>query len=516
MRVGILEILKQEGRPDPLHKAYSHWILRQYASIPPQAVSIWCRELGHESFYATYYGQADPISLLPTDLDVVFLSTHTRASALTYALAKFYRRQGGLTVIGGSHAKAFPEDCQRFFDVVVGECDKTLIGEILSDLPRGVRATTGRPLQDVPTVEERMPELQTAILRNGFHPIPLIGLLGSVGCPYQCDFCTDWNNPYTQLPLDRLEFDLRFVAEKIPEARVGFHDPNFAMRFDQVMDAMQRVRKGSRVEYLMQSSLSVLRGSRLRRLRDTNCWYVAVGVESWTDYSKKTGVETSARGEQKLEKLLEHFQRLREHVPLVQANFIFGIDADRGNEPVELTQEFIRRAPFVWPNLCTPTPFGGTPFYDQHRREGRILEVMPFTFYNSPYLVTRLKHYGPAEYYEKLITILEGMTSARRTIQRLRALPGYPSVINTLRTLGIRSALKELRTISGLLRTDRSFRAFHEGQSRELPPFYQQRFREILGPYAELLYEESTIPVLPLPADAEVQIDSGPLTIAAS
>jgi radical SAM superfamily enzyme YgiQ (UPF0313 family) len=480
-------------------------------------VSIWCRELGHESFYATYYGQADPIALLPADLDVVFLSTHTRASALTYALAKFYRRQGALTVIGGSHANAFPEDCQRFFDVVVGECDKRLIGEILSDLPRGVRLTTGRPLRDVPTVEERLPELRTAILRNRVHPTPLIGLLASVGCPYQCDFCTDWNNPYAQLPLDRLEFDLRFVAEKIPEARVGFHDANFGVRFDQVMDVMQCVPKRSRTGYLMECSLSILRGPRLRRLRDTNCWYVAVGVESWTDYSGKTGVGTSARGESKLETLLEQFQQLGEHVPLVQANFIFGIDGDRGDEPMELTREFIRRAPFVWPNLCTPTPFGGTPFYDRHRRGGRILEVMPFTFYNSPYLVTRLKHYSPTEYYEKLIAILEEMTSPRRTIQRLRARLGHPGVFNALRTLGIRSALKELRTIDGLLRTDRGFRAFHEGETRELPPFYQQRFREILGPYAELLYEESSIPVLPAPAaDADVQIGLRPLATAVS
>ena len=60
------------------------------------------------------------------------------ASALAYALAKLYRREGTLTVIGGPHARSFPADRLRFFDWVVLECDKTLIGETSSPMD-GVR-----------------------------------------------------------------------------------------------------------------------------------------------------------------------------------------------------------------------------------------------------------------------------------------------------------------------------------------------------------------------------------------
>ena len=85
---------------------------KQYESITPQAVAVWCRQLGHEVAYTAYYGQRDPRQLLPDGLDLVFLSTYTQSSAL----AKLYRRQGILTVIGGPHAKSFPRDCLRFFD----------------------------------------------------------------------------------------------------------------------------------------------------------------------------------------------------------------------------------------------------------------------------------------------------------------------------------------------------------------------------------------------------------------
>ena len=50
-------------------------ITKQYASVTPQAISVWCRRRGHETFYATYCGAGDPRRLLPRDLDVVFIAT---------------------------------------------------------------------------------------------------------------------------------------------------------------------------------------------------------------------------------------------------------------------------------------------------------------------------------------------------------------------------------------------------------------------------------------------------------
>jgi len=41
----------------------------------------------------------------------------------------------------------------------------------------------------------------------------------------------------------------------------------------------------------MESSLSILKQSRLGRLKSTNCVYCAPGVESWADYSNKSGTQ---------------------------------------------------------------------------------------------------------------------------------------------------------------------------------------------------------------------------------
>jgi hypothetical protein len=282
MRVGILEILGSRAR-QPTDLPYRLLITKQYESVTPQAVAVWSRQLGHETFYAPYYGLGDPGSQLPTDLDIVFVASYTQDSALAYALARKYRRAGVRTVVGGPHAKAFPMDCARFFDLVVKECDKSLIADILAGrFDPGSVVPSAKPFDDLPTVEERLPEIRrTAFFwsrRRSF--MTTVPMLTSMGCPYACNFCIDWNNPNRLLPRDRLIADLRFLSTKLPGVMLGFHDPNFGVKFDQVLDALETVPPGARNPYVIESSLSILRGLRLKRLQDTHCLAIAPGVES--------------------------------------------------------------------------------------------------------------------------------------------------------------------------------------------------------------------------------------------
>src|SRR5438477_3554270 len=162
MRVGVLDILALPARR-PAESFYHLLLTKQFASITPQAVSVWCRRLGHDTFYATYYGLGDARRLLPADLDLIFIACYTQASPIAYALARLYQQAGVRTVIGGPHAKAFPADCLRFFDLVVRECDPELIADILSgQFDPGSVISSAQPFDDVPTVEERMPEIRAS------------------------------------------------------------------------------------------------------------------------------------------------------------------------------------------------------------------------------------------------------------------------------------------------------------------------------------------------------------------
>jgi len=495
VRVGVLELVIAEVDCEPLRRLYTAHVNRHYASIVPQAVSSWCRELGHRTFYATYWGQADPKSLLPDDLDVVFLSSHTPASVLASALAVLYRRDGVLTVLGGPHAKAFPEDALRFFDVVVQDCDRTLVAELLRDRPRGVVLSSPRRLDDVPAVEARLPEIAIAHLPKGRATrTSFIPLLASLGCPYACDFCADWDTPYRLAPLDRLEADLRFVAQRFPLAKIPFHDPNFAVKFDRVLEVLERLDGPTRNPYVIQTSLSVLREDRLRRLRDTGCTFLAPGIESFGDYSQKASVRRGADPQDKLEQVVRSFELIQRFVPGLQANFLLGVDCDTGPEPVARLCEFMDRLPQVWPNFNVMTPFGGTPLYEQSLASGRILRAMPFAFYYTPYLVTTLREQSAEEFYARAIDLFAHLTAARSVTRRARALSGLYQLFHVFRLLNARRLLREFRSLRALLRSDARFRAFHDGRSDELPPFYADRLRGTLGRYAELLPPQALRP----------------------
>src|SRR5262245_17668173 len=464
----------------------------------PQVVAVWCEQLGHEVTYSTYYGQQDPERLLPRDLDVLFVSTYTHASATACALARLYRSRGALTVIGGPHARSFPSDCLRFFDLVVHDCDRTLVEDILRGaFERDQVISSGRMLTEMPTVEERVPHIVKSSVTEGRPPYAAnIGLLSSVGCPYTCDFCVDWDKPYVSIAGDRLRADLRFIARRFPGVYVSYHDPNFGVQFDRTMDIISSLPESERNPYVMESSLSILKGPRLRRLKETNCFYTAPGIESWSDYSNKTGVGHNG-GREKLEGVIARLGEIHEFVPNIQANFIFGTDVDEGEEPVEMTKEFIRRVPFVWPTINIPTPYGGTPLYDSYLAAGRILTSMPFAFYYMPYLVMTLKNYGPLEYYAKLIEIYSTANSYRLLWPRIASTPDYSlKTLYVLRSFAFQGILGKLTRTLERLRSDAEFRGFHEGRTARLPAYYRRLHARRLGRYAELISEADMTPVL--------------------
>src|SRR5947209_4615050 len=439
MQIGIIDLL-HDRLPDRSGYLYRAYFRKQFMGIMPQTIAVWCRQLGHQVHYRTYWGQADPLSLLPNDLDVLFVSSYTQSSSLAYAIATVFKRHGTLTVVGGPHARAFPTDCKRFFDIVVKDCDRQLVVDILRrrfDPPVIVSST--RVLKEFPSVEERMPEIRlSSFYRGRASAVSTVPLLSSIGCPYSCSFCVDWNSTYVTLSQDQLYADLEFLSHNYPQLLVAYHDPNFGMRFDNTMDVIASIPAGRRNRYVMESSLSVLKANRLSRLAETNCAYVAPGIESWTEYSSKAGTGAHT-GRDKLEKIVTHLGLIGRYVPGIQANFMFGADADQGEDPIGLTKEFIRRTPAVWPTINIPTPYGGTPLYDQMHRDGRIIEATPFMFYYNPYLAIRIKHYDPLTFYEKLIELNVARASGAMLLRRLTAdTHRMLRVINAIRTFDTR------------------------------------------------------------------------------
>lgn len=498
MKIGILELLS--------YTVTSEWgayvpiwnLRRQFYSVMPQVISVWCRELGHDVTYKTYFGQEDPMALLPPDIDIAFIATSTQACALAYAMGKLYRAQGVRTVLGGPHAKSFSQDSARFFDVVVKECDKELLKDILSGHIANTVASASKRPTEFPTVEERLPEIaESAFALRKPDVTSVVSLFASTGCPYDCDFCTEWNIEYNPVPTDRLERELDYVCTHLPGAILGFHDPNFGVRFDETMSVFENRPPEKRNPYMIQCSLSLLKKERLPHLKRTNCYYVAPGVESWIEFGNKAGVG-SLQGRDKLDAIVAHFKELHEFVPGLQANFIFGFDTDAGTAPFDLTREFARRVPFAWPNINILTPYGGTPLFDRLHKEGRLLNALPLMFYCSPYVTYRARNYDALSFYDNLINLYRELLSPRMVMRRTAAESGFIIQLSrVLQTWAAHNELTEMRRIRDRLKWDKELRAFHDGASDKLPEYYNEQFDLRLGRFAKVLTRDERVPILP-------------------
>jgi radical SAM superfamily enzyme YgiQ (UPF0313 family) len=499
MKIGILEIITLPSSNFG-NKLYDPVVSKQMAAITPQAISVWCRQLGHKAYYSTYFGFGNIKRFLPNDLDLVFISSTTQQSPISYALSKLFRKSGTRTVFGGPHAKAFPMDCLRFFDLVVKECDKNLIKDIIDDqFKPGSYISSEKPYEEVPTVEERMPEIRASsyFFKKWRSFVNVIPMLTSVGCPYDCDFCVDWNKSYRLLSLDRLKVDLAFLSENFPRPAVSFYDSNFAFRFEKVFEVLEAVPRKRRIPYMMNLSQSILTPSRIERLKESNCRLLMLGVESWDAYSNKIGLGRNSDAKSKFDRTIENFQLLDGNDWFLGANFMFGLDSDCGEEPVTLTKDFIYQTPYSWPAVNIPSPFGGTPLQRQYHKEGRILEEMPFNFYSTPNLVIQLKNYDPLTYFEKMAEISSVISSDEMVKRRRKIAPSMTHIlINQLRNIGQRQFTRYYQLMAEKIRTDRNFRDFHEGKAVPLPKYYHHEFEKQIGDYAPLLSQEDRYPNL--------------------
>lgn len=494
MNVGILEFIRQ-----PWDTAWSYvedfTLYKQFAGVVPQTISYWSRKFGHKTYYSTYFGWGDPLSKLPNDLDIIFVSVHTPVAPLAYAISRVLKLNGVITVIGGPHAMSFPEDCSRFFDIVVGHCNESLIKAILDGEIEKNSTVESSPFAEIPTIQERLPEIKIAsFVRGRPYYGSVVQLMASRGCPHSCTFCSDWNTNYFSFSEKRVEEDLFFVSQNYPGIMLGFYDPNFAVQFDKTMSIIERIPPSSRNPFMVQSSLAVLQQDRLNRLKAANCQYVAPGIESWTkSYSAKLAKRNSEGGE-KFDYVISHFTEIQKKIPYVVANFILGLDEDSGDEPFILTEEFIRFLPSIWTSLAMPLPFGGTPMYSQMRKEGRVLEKLPFCFYNHPYLAYIPKNYDPLEYLKRFVSLYSRMASLKTLARRIRTGSIKVRFGHIFRGSTARYRSNGLNYLLKNLSNSKDMQSFHTGESKEIPCFYHEAYKKIMGKYENILPINESIP----------------------
>jgi hypothetical protein len=482
LRVGIVDLVSR----GPTRASFARVMSANLASIMPQVLAVWCRQEGHDVAFVCYTGFENLLAELPADADLVFIGAFTEAAQTAYALSNLCRSRGAVTALGGPHARCYPDDARRYFDYVFGFTDRGVVRDVLTDCcrhrPLGVHVTAPRHPATLPGVRERWPFIEPVLRKAPV--IKIVPMLASLGCPYTCSFCIDAAVPYQPLDLDVLRQDLRFLVTKFRWPVVAWHDPNFGVRFDECLGAIEEAVPPGRVNFIAESSLSILSEPHLKRLRHNGFRAVLPGVESWFDLGNKS--KTGARrGLDKVRQVSEHVNMILRYIPYVQTNFVLGLDGDAGAEPFELTKRFVDLTPGAFPGYSLLTAFGRAAALNlDYQRAGRVLPF-PFHFLNNNQAMNvRPKNYGWPDFYRHVVDLIGYSFSWQALWRRFRATTGMaPRWMNLLRAVSTEGfgRLAYYRGIHRRLEGDREFAPYFAQETTRLPRFYLNLVRRDLG-----------------------------------
>ena len=476
----------------PAHGLYSRLMNANLASIMPQVVAVWCEEAGHDVSYVCYTGYEDLSTVVPRDTDVLFIGAFSESAQLAYAISALFRARGAVTVLGGPHARCYPEDSVQYFDYVLGFTDRAVVDQVLRERaphrPIGVMLAAPRQPQQLPGLEARWKFVAQTLEKAP--TIKLVPMLASLGCPYTCSFCIDSTVDHQPLEPDQLRSDLRFLLRQMRRPRVGWHDPNFGVRFDETLTAIEDVVPPGRIDFLAESSLSLLSEDRLRRLQTAGFKAMLPGIESWFSLGNKA--KTGKRvGMEKVKQVSDHVNMVMRYIPYVQTNFVLGLDCDEGPEPFELTKRFVDLTPGAFPGYSLLSAFGrAAPLNLDLQRAGRVLPFPHHFLNNHLAMNVQPMHYEWPAFYDRVVDLVSYTFSWRAIGRRLRAnrqtIPRWMNVVRAVSSEG-HGRREYYGTVRRLLDTDPTVRSYFAGESTALPSFYTDRVRRDLGPFWEHL-----------------------------
>jgi len=490
LKIGVIDLVCK----GPTHTLWGKIMHANLASIMPQVVATWCEKEGHEVTLVCYTGREDLGRELPKDVDLVFISAFTQAALLAYSLSNYFRSKGTVTVLGGPHARCYPDDAILYFDYVLGFAGQSTIAEVLSECaphrPQGKYLASGKQPAQLPGVAERWKFIEATLKKAPF--LKMVPMLGSMGCPYTCSFCIDSTVPYQSLDFQTMKEDLQFLLTKFKKPMVAWHDPNFGVRFEENMNAIAAAAPLKSFNFLAESSLSILTEKHLKVLNANGFTALLPGVETWYELGNKTR-SGQMKGEEKVDQVSEHINMIFKYVPYVQANFVLGLDSDHGSEPFQLTKRFIDRSPSAFPGYSLLTAFGeAAPLNLDYQRAGRVLPF-PFHFLNN-HLAMNIKprNYEWVDFYDKVIDLTEYSFSKKAIYRRFMSTTNYTARwMNFMRAISSEGygRIRFFRKVREQLIHDRKFRNYFEGESTELPSFYSDIIRKDLGDWYQWLPE---------------------------
>jgi radical SAM superfamily enzyme YgiQ (UPF0313 family) len=356
---------------------------------------------------------------LPTDFDLVAISTFTAQFYEACEVADFYHARKIPVVMGGITVSSLREQAKEHCDsVVIGE-GELLWPEVLADFERGQL----KPFYSIPPGRDEF-DLADA-------PMPRFDLLApqkynrltvqtSRGCPHRCEFCASsilLTSRYKVKPVEKVITEIREIKKIWPKPFLEFADDNSFVHREHDKKLLRELTK-EKLRWFTEADLGVAGDDELLGLmRDSGCQQVLIGLES-PRRGSLDGIELKNNWKLRQQEFYrEAIAKIQSYGITVNGCFILGLDGDTP-EVFDDVLNFVRDSGLYEVQVTFQTAFPGTPLYARLKREGRILRDNAWELCTLFDINFQPKNMSVAELQSGFLKLVKQLYSAEETHER--------------------------------------------------------------------------------------------------
>jgi len=387
------------------------------ASLPSLGL-LTLAGLTPEKFNVEYHEIADlkKLPALPTDFDLVAISTFTAQLNEAYTVADFYRARKIPVVMGGITVSSLPEEARaRCTSVVIGE-GEPLWPEVLKDLERGALKPVYKSAKEFDLADAPMPRF------NLLDPDKYnrLTVQTSRGCPHRCEFCASsilLTPRYKVKPVEKVVAEIREIKKIWPRPFIEFADDNSFVHREHYKKLLRELAK-EKLRWFTEADVRVADDDEMLGLmRDSGCQQVLIGLESPCRTSLY-GVEMKANWKLRQRDFYrEAIAKIQSCGITVNGCFILGLDGDT-RDVFDDVLHFVRDSGLYEVQVTFMTAFPGTPLFARLKAEGRIIRDRAWELCTLFDINFRPKNMSVAQLQAGFLKLVKQLYSAAETHER--------------------------------------------------------------------------------------------------
>jgi anaerobic magnesium-protoporphyrin IX monomethyl ester cyclase len=300
-----------------------------------------------------------------------------------------------VTVLGGVHASALPEDILNTTTgldyIIIGEgefsflefCRRIIEENNVEDV-KGLAFRRGKyivlnPPQELIQDIDVLPFPDRDLL--SFEKYPLAVVQTSRGCPYSCIFCNI--NKFYGMKIrlrepKRVVDECSLLVERYGRERIFFFGDAFTFKPDWTEELCEEItRRGLKFSWGCETRVDNVTPSLLKKMKEAGCNEIQFGI----DYGDEEVLHNL--GKYTSIGVIEDAVRwAKEAGFFVDAFFIFNVPGE-DEETMERTYNLIQRVPISAIEINLLTPYPGTTLWDDPERFGMKIVEKNFDYYTT-------------------------------------------------------------------------------------------------------------------------------------